>query len=126
MTTPTASPAMLGIVSCPGLKVTANAGVFFTDSLGRVHDLERSRTVSPKEAAADSRLCGAPVAEVLRMIRAGELYPVMKRNERVILIFECALTDWRARQLTSQPLRHGLRTLGEAGHLAQMRAERVA
>jgi hypothetical protein len=104
------------IPTCPGLKITANAGVFFTDSLGRVHDLERDRVLRPKEAAADPRLGGAPVSEVLRMVRGGTLYPVFKRNARVILIFDCALTDWRARLLAAQPLRH----------LGATRAQRVA
>ena len=96
-----------GIEQCPGLKIT-RAGVLFTDSLGRVHDLEKSATMSPKEASADPRMCGMPVDEILRQIRIGTFYPVLRRNARVILIFDCALTDWRARQLTKKPLRHPL------------------
>lgn len=92
------------IEHCPGLKVAA-AGISFTDALGRVHDLEQVATLRPKQAAADSRLCGLSVDDVLAAIRHGELYPVMRRNARVILIFDCALTDWRARQLASRPLR---------------------
>lgn len=92
------------ILSCPGLKVTANAGVSFTDCLKRVYDLERQDMLRPKEAAGDARMCGMPVAEIRRAIRRGELYPVLRRNRRVILLFDCALTDWRARQLKSTHL----------------------
>jgi len=91
------------ILPCPGLKITTNAGVSFTDSLGRVHDLEREKVLRPKQAAATLQY---HEKTVLRLIRAGDLYPVFRRNARVILIFDCALTDWRARQITTQPLRH--------------------
>lgn len=87
------------ILPCPGLKVTTNAGVSFTDSLQRVHDLERDTWLRPKQAAADERLGGMSVAEVLRAIRDEELYPVVRVNARVFLIFDCALTDWKARAL---------------------------
>lgn len=93
------------IEHCPGLKVTANSGISFTDSLGRVHDLEREATLRPKQAAADPRLCGLSPDDVRAAVAAGELYPVIRRNARVILIFDCALTDWRARQLARRPLR---------------------
>lgn len=91
------------IEHCPGLHVSAAHAVSFTDSLGRVHDLEREPTLRPKQAAADPRLCGLSPADVRAAIAAGELYPVIRRNARVILIFDCALTDWRARQLTARP-----------------------
>jgi hypothetical protein len=87
------------IRQCPGLTVDPETGVCFTDSLQRVYNLEREKTLRPKEAAADARLCGMPVAEVRTKVRRGELYPVLRRNRRVVLIFDCALTDWRARQL---------------------------
>lgn len=87
------------ILPCPGLKVTANAGVSFTDCLKRVYDLEKQEMLRPKEAAADVRMCGMPVGEILREIRRGGIYPVLRRNRRVILLFDCALTDWKARQL---------------------------
>lgn len=93
------------IIPCPGLKITTNAGISFTDSLKRVHDLEREKWFRPKQAASDERLGGMSVPEVLRAIRDGDIYPVLRRNARVVLIFDCALTDWKARQLTSQPLR---------------------
>lgn len=105
-----------GIVDCPGMKITRNAGISFTDHVGRVHDLEKQIKLGPKEAARDPRMLGSTHIEILALIRRGELYPVFKRNDRVILIFDCALTDWQARQLVSQPLRH----------LAQTRAEKVA
>lgn len=79
---------------CPGLK-----GMAFTDCLGRVYDLEREKILSTKEAADDLRLGGISIANLHRAIRGGDLYPVLRRNARVILIFDCALTDWRARQV---------------------------
>lgn len=88
------------ITPCHGLKPTTNAGTSFTDTLRRVYDLEREKLLRPKEAAADPRMAGASTSEVLRLVRIGELYPVLRRNARVILIFDCALTDWRLRQLT--------------------------
>jgi hypothetical protein len=87
------------VPTCPGLTVDPETGVCFTDSLERVYNLEREKTLRPKEAASDERLGRPPVKAVLRMIRVGELYPVLRRNARTILIFDCALTDWRARQL---------------------------
>jgi hypothetical protein len=89
------------IVPCPGLKITTNAGISFTDSLKRVYDLEREKTHRPKQAATDPRLVGMTLAELRRHIGAGSLYPVLRINARVFLIFDCALTDWRARQLMS-------------------------
>ena len=88
------------IAPCHGLKPTTNAGTSFTDTLRRVYDLERERLLRPKEASAEPRMAGASTSEILRLVRAGELYPVLRRNARVILIFDCALTDWRLRQLT--------------------------
>lgn len=84
------------ILPCPGLRVT-RSGSFFTDHHSKVHDLELESTLRPKEAAADPRLCGISVIGVRSLIRDRELYPVLRRNARVILIFDCALTDWRAR-----------------------------
>ncbi len=84
------------ILACHGLKIDQR-GSFFTDCAGRTHDLELETTLRPKEAAADKRLCGMSVGEVRASIRRKELYPVLRRNRRVFLIFDCALTDWRAR-----------------------------
>jgi hypothetical protein len=81
-----------------GAAVAVTAGVYFTDCTGRTYDLIREPVLSPKAAALDPRLGGCSIAQVLRMVRSGELRPTMKRNARVILIFDCALTDWRARQ----------------------------
>lgn len=88
-------------VQCPGLKITSNAGVSFTDSLSRVHDLEREPVLRPKQAAADPRMCGLTVRDITRAIRQGRLYPVLRLNRKVILIFDCALTDWRTRTLAA-------------------------
>lgn len=107
------------IVPCPGLKVTRSSGVFFTDCLKRVYDLEKEKTLRPKEAAADERLCGTHPREILRLVRAGKIYPVMRLNARTILIFDCALTDWRARQLGGASRRF-------ANHLFVARATKVA
>lgn len=91
------TPAFPRIVSCPGLKITTNAGVSFTDCLKRVYDLEKEKTLRPKEAASDARMGGVSPTEILKLIRNRQLYPVLWRNRRVVLIFECALVDWRAR-----------------------------
>jgi len=89
---------------CPGLEVGAT-GIRFVDKLGRTHDLEREPTLRPKQAAADPRMGGLSADEVRALVAVGDLYPVMRLNRRVILIFDCALTHWRARQLTTRPLR---------------------
>jgi len=102
------------ILPCPGLTVTVNAGVTFIDSLRRVHDLANERTLSPKEAASDARLGGMSAKTVLRLIRRGEIYPILRRNRRVFLVFDCALTDWRLR--AAQP----------TTHLIEQRLSRVA
>jgi hypothetical protein len=96
------------IVPCPGL-----VGAIFTDALGAAHDLTREKTLRPKEAAADPRLGGISAKSVRQMITRGELYPVLRRNARMIEVCDCALTDWRARACT-------------AGHLFNRRATRVA
>ena len=48
-------PTAPGIQDCPGLKITANAGIFFTDCLQRVHDMEQQVWRTPIEAAGDVR-----------------------------------------------------------------------
>jgi hypothetical protein len=87
------------IEKCPGLGRAESGVVTFTDSLGRVYDLERERTLRPKEAAADDRMSGLSPWAVRSMVARGELYPVMRKNRRVIMIFDCALTEWRSRGL---------------------------
>lgn len=116
-------PTAPGIQDCPGLKITANAGIFFTDCLQRVHDMEQQVWRTPIEAAGDVRLSYLGIrnrdnaAEYLRILmRQGELYPIFKRNDRVLLIADCALADLQARHLQRRPLRH----------LAQTRAQHVA
>jgi len=90
------------IEHCPGLKVAAGSGVFFTDSFGRDHDLEREPLLRPKQAAADPRLCGISARCVRAAIGRGEIYPVLRRNSRVLLIFDCALTEWRCRRMAGR------------------------
>lgn len=101
------------ILPCPGLKVD-DRGSVFTDCAGRAHDLEKESTLRTKEAAADRRLCGISTKEVSALIRQKQLYPVLRRNRRVFLIFDCALTDWRARAVRP------------AGHLFETRSKAVA
>ncbi len=84
------------ILTCPRLTVDKR-GSFFTDVKGRVHDLELETTLRPKQAAADARLGGMSTKEVCSRIRKKELFPVLRLNRRVFLVFDCALTDWRAR-----------------------------
>lgn len=89
------------ILPCPQLKVD-KTGSFFTDVKGKVHDLELETTLRPKQASADPRLCGISTSEVSGLIRSKQLYPVLRKNRRVFLIFDCALTDWRARAVRAQ------------------------
>jgi hypothetical protein len=84
----------VGILPCPGLR-----GGLFTDSQGRRFDLAHELRKRPKEAAADQRLQGFSEKAIRRLITAGQLYPVFRRNARVIEIFDCAIADWFARQL---------------------------
>jgi hypothetical protein len=112
-----------GVLECPGLKRTRNAGVSWTDSTGTVHDLTLSaaatRTLTLDEAARAPELVdvGFGTYEATReLYRSGRLYPVLRVNARVIRVFACALPDFRRRQLGAAPIRH----------LAAQRAERVA
>jgi len=83
-----------GIQPCPGLR----AGIF-TDSRGQRHDLALEPMLTPKEAAADPRL-GLSVRETLQLMRTRRLYPVWRKNARVIRTYPCALADYCARRVT--------------------------
>lgn len=110
------SPLETGVQPCPGLKITTNAGITFTDSTARVHDLAEQRTFTFDEAAADARLRDigfGSVDAVRELVRAGRLYPVFKKNARVLRVYDCGLTDFKARTLAPR-------------HLASQRAQRVA
>lgn len=98
------APVPLGIevITCPGLSPT---GTTWTDSRGRSHDLEAALTLSPSEAAADSRLFGlgySTADSVTALIRSGHLYPVFKKSSRTVRIFDPALTDFRARCMAAR------------------------
>lgn len=109
-----------GVVACPGLTRPANAGASFKDAAGRVHDLATARTLTLDEAAADPRLADlgfATANAVGALVLQGRLYPVFRKNARVVRIFACALDDFRLRSLAP----------GAAPrHLAELRATRVA
>lgn len=93
------NPSFPRVEKCPGLRRTETGAVTFTDSAGRIYDLERQPVLRPKEAAADERLAGLSAWVVRAMVARGELYTVFRKNSRVILIYDCALTEWRARGL---------------------------
>jgi len=80
---------------CPNLDV-GKGGVWWTDSLGRRHDLLAMPLLSLKQAAP---LFGAGrSAPWLREeIAAGRVYPVLKTNQRMIEVYQCAIADWKAR-----------------------------
>lgn len=108
-----------GVVSCPGLKVTRNAGISWTDSTGTVHDLNGTRTLTIDEAADSHDLIDVGFGSydaARELINSGRLYPVFRKNARVVRVFVCALPDFRRRQLGAKPITH----------LAAQRAERVA
>lgn len=84
------------ILACPRLS-TGRGPALFTDVHGQMHDLLREKTLRCKEAAADVRLGGVSAWQVRRMIQTGELFPVLRINARRLLVYDCALTDWRAR-----------------------------
>lgn len=112
----TSSPLDTGVQPCPGLKITTNAGVTFTDSTGRVHDLAEQRTLTFDEAAGDARLRDigfGSVDAVRELVRAVRLYPIFRKNARVVRLYDCGLTDFKARTLAPR-------------HLAHQRAQRVA
>ncbi len=90
----------LGIVACPGLTVPRNAGPTWKDSRGNVHDLDRETMLSCDEVAASPLVGGlgfSTVEAVRELIRTGRLYPVFRKNARVIRVYACALPDFRAR-----------------------------
>lgn len=102
-----ATPDYAGIVTCPGLNVHATGAVFFTDSAHAVHAMADPAlvTLTAAEAAADPRLSGlgfATESAVRELIRSGRLYPVFRKNTRVLRIFDLALTDFRRRALTTR------------------------
>jgi len=90
------------ILDCPGLKRPANAAPTWTDSVGTVHDLLDARLITYGEAAADPLLAdlGFGTEEAIgALVATGRLYPVWRKNPRVIRVYRCALPDFRRRQL---------------------------
>ena len=104
--TPTAAP-FGRLIPCPGLVLDVRRGTLWTDSAGTEHNLDTAgqSTLTAAEAAADARLSGlgfATEAAVRELIRAGRLYPVFRKNARVLRIFDLALTDFRRRALSTR------------------------
>lgn len=96
-----------GIPDCPGLKVTRNAGISWTDSAGTVHDLAQARTLTLAEAAAAPELVdvGFGSYEAVRaLVTSGRIYPVFRKNSRVMRVFVCGLPDFRRRQIGVTPI----------------------
>jgi len=93
------------IPDCPGLHRSPSAPVTFTDSLGRIHDLTTCATLTYGEAAADGRLAHlgfGTTDAVSELVASGRLYPVFRKNARVVYLFDPALTDFRARALAAR------------------------
>lgn len=108
-----------GVVDCPGLKRPRNAVPSWTDSAGTVHDLAAARTLTLDEVAATPELVDVGFGSydaVRELVTSGRLYPVFRKNSRVIRVFACGVADFRRRQLGAAPIRH----------LAETRAARVA
>lgn len=90
------------ILPCPGLKITANAGVSWTDRERHVHDLITARMLTIEDVAASpvmAELGFGTVSAVSELMRSGRLYPVYRKNARVVRVFECGLRDFRARYI---------------------------
>jgi hypothetical protein len=90
------------IVACPGLKITANAGISWTDQARRVHDLVTTRMLTIAEVAAHPLMhdMGFGTADaVAELVRAKRIFPVWRKNARVVRVYECAIPDFRARCL---------------------------
>ena len=69
-------------------------GIFWRDSLGREHDLSREPKSTPGEVATAMR---RSTAWVLREIRMGNLFPIVRHNLRFIEVYECGLADYYLR-----------------------------
>jgi hypothetical protein len=90
------------IPDCPGLSRSRQGAPTFKDSAGQTHDLTTAPTLTYKEAAADRRLAHlgfGTINAIGELVTAGRLYPVFRKNPRVIYIFDPALTDFRTRAL---------------------------
>jgi hypothetical protein len=88
------------ILPCPGLKVTVNAGVSWMDSARRVHELASATLLTIEQVAADPRMSEmgfGTYAAAAELVRAGRLYPVFRKNARVVRVFACAIPDFRIR-----------------------------
>ena len=94
-------PAASAIAPCPGLSVT-RAGITFTDSLGRKHDLRApAQKPIPLKTAAALFASGRSVVWLRREINAGHIYPVLKSSARLIEVYPAAIEDWHARKLSA-------------------------
>lgn len=81
--------------TCPGLSISPH-GVRWVDSLGCEHDLLRSERMSPGELAIIAK---RSPEWILRLIRAGELYPVLRINPRTLEVWRCSYDDYLVRSL---------------------------
>lgn len=97
-----------GVIACPGLEITPKAGVRWTDSVGTAHDLVEERIWSLEQVADEPLVAAlgfATAFAVAELVRAGRLYPVFRKNSRVVRVFACAVPDFlRRRQLAARTL----------------------
>lgn len=98
-TTPHSPLTIPVAVTCPGLTCT-QAGIYWRDSLNREHDLSREPKCTPGEIALMMR---RSTEWVLRKIRAGELYPYVRHNERYIEVYVCGVPDYYTRHTAGVP-----------------------
>lgn len=84
--------------SCPGLSISPQ-GVRWVDSLGAEHDLMREERMSPGELALVAK---RSPEWILRLIRAGELYPVLRINPRTLEVWRCSYDDYLVRSLCNE------------------------
>jgi len=78
---------------CPGLSVVRGR-LTFTGCTGLQYDLTTEPALSTFDASKEMRV---HPETMLRQVRAGELYPVIYVNQRTILIYRCAITDFYLR-----------------------------
>lgn len=84
---------------CPGLWA-GKTGLLWTDSLGRVHNLEACERVSVGGAALRLQ---RSTRSVLRKIRRVELYPVVRHSCRDIEVYVVGIDDYIARKVVGRP-----------------------
>lgn len=80
------------LMRCAKTDESRHAGALtWINSRGEVIDLATAKVITIGECAQRMR---RSTEWVLRKIRAGELYPVLRHNARSVEVFEPAISDW--------------------------------